>query len=110
MSNIKVGDVCIIIHFERDAELIGRECVVRLDDGVKKIRHPTKGIIYEVAFGVEIIGYFKPMPGTNGLVGVRREWLKKKPPDDTTSWETVESAAGWNPLGLPIDFAVECKK
>lgn len=90
MSKFKVGEVAVFISSKISPELVGFECEI-VDIDVP--RHPDgKRFDYAVSFigapDHDIAGHW---------VVSEYQLRKKKPPQEKTTWEEIQSITNWNP-------------
>lgn len=86
MSEFKIGEAATFVAPKHECadgcyELSGQDCMVI---GFWERSH------VEVEFA-----------GGRRVIALRSHLRKKRPPEETTTWQAVKSIAGWNPQGVP---------
>lgn len=89
MSKFKVGEVAIVVNADYHKNHIGRECEIICVNPVTLSGAPRD---YEIS----IKGIRAPAL-TNGWYTHESHLRKKKPPQETSTWEEVQEIVGWNP-------------
>lgn len=95
MSDLKIGDVCIIVGGGGiSADAVGLECTIIGPLEWYECVHRS-GVERRIfGFSCEIHGY-EQIPGTHGVVIDPRNLRKKRPPEETTTWDQCV----WQPHG-----------
>ena len=92
MSEFKVGEVAVLCY---DGEYNGTEVVIQGPEIVKEV--------FSYGLGRLVRAPVYPVSGIPSHVpyALARHLRKKRPPEEQTTWQAVQSITGWTPQGVP---------